>query len=313
MISRRLVRIKTLQSLYAWQQTGENSTEKGRQFLAENLVKVYEIYLFLLEFPDAFNHYLESEIEVEKTKYYPDKLRIRDCQILSDNSCSRLLFNAAVSSGRKFITARWSDEAERFVALFEELRNTDFVRDHLVFDEHNLDQQKAFLETFYEYLHLTSESFHNLMEDIYSTWNDDEDAVFREIKRSIQSIKNTLEVQLPDKPKLQDEDVVFGLKLFENVCLNGTDFEQLISEVTDNWDPARIAILDMLAIKMAIAEYLYCPEVPVKVTINEYLDIIRDYSTPGSSRFLNGILDKLRKKLESTGRIQKSGRGLRES
>jgi N utilization substance protein B len=87
----------------------------------------------------------------------------------------------------------------------------------------------------------------------------------------------------------------------------------MVSEVTDNWDPARIAIIDLLIIKQTLSEFLYFSEIPVKVTINEYLEITKNYSTPNSSKFVNGILDKLRIQLENTGQIQKTGRGLRES
>ena len=90
-------------------------------------------------------------------------------------------------------------------------------------------------------------------------------------------------------------------------------FEEMVSDVTENWDPARIAAIDLLIIKQTLSEFLYFPEIPVKVTINEYLEITKNYSTPNSSKFVNGILDKLRIKLEKTGQIQKTGRGLRES
>jgi N utilization substance protein B len=312
MISRRLVRIKTLQSLYAWQQSGDDSVDKGKNSLAENLLRPYDAYLYLLEFPIAFQQFLDSEVTAEKAKYFPDQIRIRDCQMLHNNSVALLLFNQARSIKRRYLNAYWESAAEQFENLFNELRECDFVRDHLVFDQPNLDQEKLFLENLFQYLSNASEHFHGIMEDVYPAWNDDEESLIREVIKTIASAKNSQELRLVSRPVLQDEDVDYGLKLFVHVAENEAYFESLIRDVTDNWDPTRIAILDLIAIKMAIAEYLYCPEIPVKVTINEYLDIIKDYSTPGSSRFLNGILDKLRKKLETDGTIQKSGRGLRD-
>jgi N utilization substance protein B len=313
MISRRLVRIKTLQSLYAWQQMGDSSLDKGKAFLSENLLKPYEVYLFLLEFPLAFQQFLESEIALEKSKYYPDKIRIRDCQMLHNSMAAEILFNRSRDLKKRYFLTSWDSVAEQFELLLDELRLCDFVQDHLVFDQPDLEQEKQFLEHLFQHLSQTSELFHNIMEDLCQSWNDDEDTLVREVLKTIPTIKSNGEVKLADRLGVQDEDIQFGLKLFSRVHENSEDFEKRISDVTDNWDPGRIAILDLLAIKMAIAEYLYCPEIPVKVTINEYLDIIKDYSTPGSSRFLNGILDKLRKKLESSGDIQKTGRGLREN
>jgi N utilization substance protein B len=312
MISRRLVRIKTLQALYAWQQLGESSVEKGRNALSENLLKTFDIYLFVLEFPGAFHLFLESEIEAEKSKYYPDKNRIRDFQMLKTCALAKEISEKAEQMQRPFLPYQWAAEAEKFRSIFEALRSCDFVQDYMVFDEPNLDQQKLFLENLFVYLAGSSEIFEGIMEDIVSSWNDDGETIMREVLKTIASAKTPEDVRLSQAPDIADEDIVFGLDLFSEVIENGQDFEKTISEVTDNWDPGRIAVLDLLAIKMALAEYLFCPEIPVKVTINEYLDIIKDYSTPGSSRFLNGVLDKLRKKLETEGKIQKSGRGLRE-
>jgi N utilization substance protein B len=103
-----------------------------------------------------------------------------------------------------------------------------------------------------------------------------------------------------------------ALNLYDLVILNGNTYETYVSGVTDNWDPGRIALLDLLCIKLALAEFISFPHIPLKVSINEYLDIVQDYSTPNSGRFLNGVLDKLRISLTDNGTIAKSGRGLRD-
>lgn len=312
MISRRLVRIKTLQGLYAWQQTGDVPLLKGQNELAENLLMPYEVYLFLLEFPVEFQHFLDSEKEAEKNKYYPDKNLIRDCGLLANSRLAADLYNEALLPKRRKFNIQWASAAENFSGLFAELRELDFVRDHLVFDTHTSEQEKLFFDSLYTYLINGSEAFYALMEDLYNYWNEDEPLLLKEVLRTIQSVKNGALPKLASRPLRSDEDVDFGIRLFGLVVEHGEDYEKIIQDVTDNWDPARIAILDLFAIKMAIAEYLNFPEIPVKVTINEYLDIVKDYSTPGSSRFLNGILDKIRKKLEESQEIRKTGRGLRD-
>lgn len=312
MISRRLVRIKTLQALYAWQQSGVTDTASGRKMLENSLLAPFDVFLFLLEFPFHFNEYLESEQTIEKSKYYPDKQRIRELGMLSGSVLSDQMHQASLRYKHLYFKSDWKLAAEQFDNLFNELKEQDFVRDHLIFDHPNVNQEKVFMDSLFHYLCNGSESFHSIMEDLYSSWNDDEMVLLRELLKTIESADQAGNLTLPLKPAAADEDIDFGIRLFLKVTETGKEMESDIELVTDNWDPGRIAILDLLSIKMAMAEFIYFPVIPVKVTINEYLDISREYSTPGSSRFLNGILDKLRILLEKDGRIQKSGRGLRD-
>jgi N utilization substance protein B len=149
------------------------------------------------------------------------------------------------------------------------------------------------------------------MEEEYGAWNDDEDGIARELEKTITGSGEDF-VALASAAGLQDDEVKMGLQLFDLVTDNNEDYELKIQGVTDNWDPGRIAIIDLLCIKLALAEFLSFPQVPVKVSINEYLEVVKDYSTPNSGRFLNGVLDKLRIKLEKDASIQKTGRGLRD-
>jgi transcription antitermination protein NusB len=183
----------------------------------------------------------------------------------------------------------------------------------LVFDSPDFDQQKFFIEQFYNFLHLGCEAFHQCMEEAYSAWNDDEELILKEVLRTVASANAEGTIRLSEQDDPEGEEVKLGIKLFEDVATNTVAYESQIADITDNWDPSRIAVLDLIAIKMALAEFLHFPMIPLKVTINEYLDIIKDYSTPSSSRFLNGILDKMRKKLETSGEIRKAGRGLRDN
>jgi transcription antitermination protein NusB len=312
MISRRLVRIKTLQVLYAFKQTGMTEVNSGKRLLEASLLAPFEVLLYLLEFPQLFHEFLESEKEIEQSKYYPDAQKIRDCNLFEHSKLANGFYNAAKKYNRIYFKNNWTSQADQFQSLFVELREQDFVRDYLVFDQPNLDQEKALFEDLYVYLINGCELFHSIMDDSYTAWNDDEELLLRELIRIVQIAKSGSDIIMPSKTNLMDEDIQFGLRMMELAILNGDELELEIEKVTDNWDPARIAILDLLCIKMALTEFVHFNIIPVKVTINEYLDISREYSTPGSSRFLNGILDKLRMLLENEGRILKTGRGLRD-
>lgn len=311
MISRRLVRIKTLQALYAVQQSGEESTKQGRASLKDSILRTYDVYLFLLEFPHYLNEYLLSEQEIEIKKFYPDKGRIRRLGLFDNNTLATAVYNKTLNYKRRLFTTSWTDLAEQFETIIGPLFEQDFTTDYLVFDKPSHAQQQSFLLDFYHWLLMACEPFHGIMEEEYGAWNDDEDGIARELEKTIAGSGEDF-VALASAVGLQDDEVKMGLQLFDLVTEHNEDYELKIQGVTDNWDPGRIAIIDLLCIKLALAEFLSFPQVPVKVSINEYLEVVKDYSTPNSGRFLNGVLDKLRIKLEKDGSIQKIGRGLRD-
>ena len=172
--------------------------------------------------------------------------------------------------------------------------------------------QKEFLDNLFFSFIDSHEHFNEILEDINHTWPDDASITLRELNKTIMVSKQTSDLAISKSIPLNDEDLIFGLNMLKYTIRNSEKFEEMVSEVTDNWDPSRIAVIDLLIIKMTLSEFLYFSEIPVKVTINEYLEITKNYSTPNSSKFVNGILDKLRIQLEKTGQIQKTGRGLRE-
>lgn len=301
-----------MQALYAWQQTGDGGKESNAKNLLISLLAPYDVYLFLLEFPFHFSEFMALKAENEQAKYYPDKDKIRRFLFLKDSTLATAIYNGTLQLKRQFFTHNWQPYTEIFPKIFESLQEQHFFQDYLVFDKPDFEQEKQFLEQFYAFLIQGNEDFNSVLEEAYSAWNDDDALLLREIERFISLIKSAENINFQARPVERDEDIRFGLTLFDIVSESGPDMEAEIGSVTENWDPARIAVLDLICIKMAIAEFLRFPQIPVKVSINEYLDICRDYSTPGSSRFLNGVLDKLRIKFEKQNLIQKAGRGLRD-
>lgn len=312
MISRRLVRIKTLQALYAWQQGGEAQARRCRMDLQDAILRTYDVYVFLLEFPHYLNEYLLSEQDIEKKKFFPDPGRIRQAALLQNCKLAFSIYDKTIPWKRKLFSTSWTQSADQFGQLIQELMEQDFVKDQLVFDQPDFAQQQYFLELLYSWLFDGSEFFYQLMEELYSGWNDDEETLHREINKTLSASTASGFIPLAQPMGYQHEEVQFALRLYDLVAENQADYEELISTVTENWDPGRIAVLDLLCIKMAVAEFLEFPHIPVKVSINEYLEIVKEYSTPNSGRFLNGVLDKLRIRLEDQGKLNKTGRGLRD-
>lgn len=312
MISRRLIRIKTLQALYAWQQSSEAQARRPKMDLQDAILRTYDVYVFLLELPHYLNEYLLSERGIEKKKFYPDKEKIRRLGLFENCALAHVVFDRTIPWKRKLFQTSWTSAAIHFDQLAEELLAQDFARDYLIFDKPEFGQQQEFLDNVYHWFLNGSEFFDQLMEELYASWHDDEETLQREINKTLAGCTPEGFVPLASPMGYQHEDVQFALKLFDRVVEEGNSYEDMISSVTENWDPGRIAVLDLLCIKMALAEFLEFPLIPVKVSINEYLEIVKDYSTPSSGRFLNGVLDKLRIRMEAEGKLSKSGRGLRD-
>lgn len=312
MISRRLVRIKTLQTLYSWKQSGIDNEFMFVDNLKTSIYQSHAFYLFLLDFPYQFQQYLQDELNLERSKFYPDAQKIRQYSILNNTPIIQKLHQEVLLSDVK-IEYSWTDLHSNFDTWFQTMLTWDFVQDYAFFEEPELIQQKEFLENFFFAFVDSHEEFNGVLEDINPSWPDDASITYREITKTLQTFKKPNEVTLSKSIPLNDEDLIFGLNLLKYTMKQSEKFEEMVSDVTENWDPARIAAIDLLIIKQTLSEFLYFPEIPVKVTINEYLEITKNYSTPNSSKFVNGILDKLRIKLEKTGQIQKTGRGLRES
>jgi N utilization substance protein B len=204
----------------------------------------------------------------------------------------------------------WSNLANYFEDWYKRLREWDFVQDYQFFTDPTEQQQLEFVEqilfTFLE----TQGDFNDALEEVYPQWFDDNEYTVRDVLKSLKMHGNRATLQVKDAIRPNNEEVALGAQILVKTIANTQEYESLISTVTDNWDPSRIAVIDLLILKMALTEFMHCPEIPVKVTINEYLEITKNYSTPNSSKFVNGIMDKLRIDLAKNDRIQKSGRGL---
>jgi len=308
MISRRLARIKTLQALYAAAQGSGNA----RNTLQDSMFRSYDVYIFLLSFPHHLNEYLISARDAEKKKFFPDKEIIRKCGLLETTKLVANIYDKTIPVKRRLFANNWSEVAEQFNTLTDLMFEEEFVQDYMVFEKPLMSQQKAFLEDLYNWLFDSSEFFNELMEEIYPAWNDDDATLLREVQKTVQGCTDDGFVPFAAPLSYQHEELQMALKIFDDVTNNGEEYAEKLSVFTENWDANRIAMIDLICIKMAVAEFLRFPNVPVKVTINEYLEIVKNYSTPASSRFLNGVLDKLRISMETSGEIQKSGRGLRD-
>jgi N utilization substance protein B len=311
MLNRRFLRIKAFQALYGFSREGGSNNAAYRKRMLDGLDKTFELYLFLLSFPQEFNNFLITELEGEKEKYYPSEEQKTLLQILSKNKVIHVVENnIAFKAAFKDSKLIWDNKFDLFRQIWSELKVHELFLKYLKTPDHSLAEDKALVLGLTEWVCSESDAFEAYVEDRFSNWEDDQVLVLTTLQKTIQMLKETSSKILPEKHKDEEEDLRFVKSLFDLCIQNDSEFMQLIASKTQNWDQDRIALVDLILMKMALCEVIHFPYIPIKVSINEYLELAKLYSTPNSHGFINGILDKVQQELRKESKINKLGRGL---
>src|SRR5690606_34524190 len=205
----------------------------------------------------------------------------------------------------------WYLDSDYVTIIFNELKEQDWYQEYLYLPKASLSDDRNLVLRLYKEVIAPNDKLYEYLEDKRLTWIDDFPLVNTAIVKMLGKLseKNASEQLVPDLYK-NEEDREYALQLFRKVILNEDKLNAQIEGKTPNWDQERIAEVDMIILKMGIAEFLFFPSIPVRATINEYLEVSKEYSTPKSSIFVNGILDKIVKEFSEEGKLNKIGRGL---
>lgn len=313
MLNRRFLRIKVFQALYGIAHEENVSLAISKKQLFSNLEKTYELYLFILSFPSEFLHFIEQELELQNSKYFPTEQLIQGLQAIKNNQVIQLLHtNSELQENAKKVKGRWQDSLEFSRKIYQEIRTQEFFNEYTTKAHPSFTDSKQFLLTLFEFLFADSENFNNYVEEIFYNWEDDQVIVLSTIQKMLNAFKNGQIQLLIEAHKDEDEDLKFMRDLFDLTLQHQQTFNEMINAKTQNWEQDRIAMVDILLMRMALCELLYFPYIPVKVSINEYLELAKLYSTPNSHGFINGVLDKIQLQLKAENKISKQGRGLVE-
>ncbi len=311
MINRRHIRTKVMQSVYALQQANSDNLDKEEKFLIHSIDKMYELYVLLLsllvEVQDkAFNH-----LEIAKKKHLASIEEKKPNTKFIDNQLIKLIKESV--SVNQFIEDKklenWQLDGEFVTIIWNLIRESDQYESYMSNRETSFTEDKKFIIEIFKKIIAPNEKLADYFEDQHISWVDDIPYVNTWIVRSLGETKSSKPFILGDLYKDID-DRKFVLELFRKMILNQEKYDEVINDKTPNWDSDRIADVDLILIKMAISEFLHFPTIPTRVTINEYIEIAKDYSSHKSSFFVNGVLDKILKEYTSEKRIQKIGRGL---
>ncbi len=312
MLNRRFLRIKVMQALYGFFQHGSSDTRHFEKELFKSLDKIYDLYLTLLALLTDLQHVSLLVIEENKNKRLPGKEDLDPNMRFANNILiSSIRDNAELKAMLEKRKINWQSDFDVVRKIFSQLRNTKTYRAYMQGRDNNIKDDKEFLIAVITNVLSQNEILINYLEDKNIYWADDTFVAFNSLIRSFQDFNGEFRLQ----PLLKDEkdDLDFMSELFNKTILYRQQFEELIKAHTKNWEIERIANMDVLLMVMALAEILHVPNVPVKASLNEYIDISKEYSTPNSKTFVNGVLDKVIGQLKREGRIEKTGRGLKES
>ena len=312
MISRRLLRIKVLQVLYAYYKSDQKDLHKSEKELHFSINKAYELYYYLLLLIIDVAQYAESRIELARNKKVPSWEDLHpNTRFIDNRLISQLRNNEQLLKYLDIHHISWINHPELIKELYGQLVESDSYSKFMSAEEINYADEKKVISDFVGEILLPSESLHQLLEEKSIYWNDDLDFVIAMVQKTLKKFReNDDEKKSMFDLYKNDEDRDFVITLFRKSILNREYALKLIEEKASNWDLDRIAFMDVLIMQMAITEMIEFPSIPTKVTLNEFLDIAKYYSTEKSNTFINGVLDKIMQKLREEKKIRKTGRGL---
>ena len=312
MISRRFLRIKTLQILYAYFKTDEHSLNSSEKELFYSLQKSYDLYHYLMILVLDIQDFAMSRIKIASQKHIRTYADMNPNYRFANNLfLKQLRHNSQLVNYTQRNLLSWEEEPELIRELYGNIIETEEYTAYMNNPVCTYWEDMDFIRFIYEHIFAESESLAESLENKSIYWNDDIEFVISMILKTFQKFKPHSTSDLLLLPLFQkDEDKEFAKTLIRKTILNHVENLELINQFTKNWDVERIAFMDIIAIMMAIVEVIEFPTIPVSVSMNEYIEISKYYSTAKSSNFINGVLDKLVEHLNKENKFQKIGRGL---
>jgi N utilization substance protein B len=311
MINRRHIRVKVMQSFYALLQSKSDNLVREEKFLYFSIEKLYDLYVLQLSILAEVQKLAKKRLAISKKGRVSTIENIQGFENLSNNAFLNLIDQSV--SLKEYITYKnldnWKDATEYLQIILDEIKKSDLFLDYTKIQNPSFKDDKEFIIAVFKEIVAPNEKLSDYYEDQYIGWVDDIPFVNTLVLKQFVKTKENSFIILDDLYK-DDDDRAFVKELFTKVALHHTEFDSDIDEKTPNWEYDRIAEMDLILIKMAMTEFLYFPSIPTKVSINEYLEIAKDYSSEKSSFFINGVLDKIEKEYKASGKIQKIGRGL---
>ena len=313
MLSRRQLRIKVMLSLYSYFMIGNDDLSKGEKQLLFSIEKINDLYFYLLLLILEVVDFAKIKTENNKLKRLPSHNDLfPNTKFIDNKFIQQLSVNKTLKRESAKRNLGWQDQQELVKKIYSELIISKEYNKYLASEKDDYNFDRDFIVNFFKNQISELEFLHFILEEKSLYWVNDIEFICSMIGKTIKTFNESSDENTPllSLWKDEEEDTRFVINLFRQSVIHSKDYEKLIGDKTDNWEMDRISMMDVLLMKMSIAEIINFPSIPINVSINEYIDISKDYSTEQSGTFINGILDKIIEDLKTDNKIMKIGKGL---
>ena len=308
MINRVLIRLKVVQIAYAYYQNGGKNLDTAEKELFFSLSKAYDMYNYLLLLMVEITKQAEKKQSAAKSKLLPTAEELYPNTKFVDNRfIAQLEVNKQLVEFSETQKKTWENESEFVKRLCEKIMDSDIYKEYMASETSSYEEDRELWRKIYKRIIFNNDELDQVLEDQSLYWNDDKEIVDTFVLKTIKRFEEKNGAKQELLPEFKDEeDQDFARRLFRRTILNADYYRHLISENTRNWDLDRVAFMDVIIMQIALAEILSFPNIPVSVSLNEYVEIAKLYSTPKSGSFINGTLDGIVKILKEDNKLTKN-------
>ena len=307
MINRVLIRLKVIQVVYAYYQNGGKNLEAAEKELFYSLSKAYDLYKYLLTLMIEVTLFADRRIDNRRHKLRPTYEDLNPNTRFIDNAfMAQLMQNTQLEEFRANQKRTWDDEGDFVKHLFERIEETKAYQEYMAKETLTYEDDRELWRKLYRTTIAQNDEIDEILEEQSLYWNDDKAIVDTFVLKTIKRFEpeNGAEQELMPEYK-DDEDKEFARKLLRTTITNAEAYRKLMENNAKNWDMERFAFMDILIMQVALAEIFSFPSIPVSVSLNEYVEIAKMYSTPKSGGFINGMLDGIVNQLKSENKLNK--------
>ncbi len=306
MINREIIRIKIVQLTYAYYQNGNKNIDTAEKELFFSLSKAYDMYNVLLLLIVAITKEAQRRLEILQSKARRENTEMPSPKFVMNRFAIQLQENKQLMEFAETQNRHWSDTPEFVGRLFEQIEQSQIYQEYMSDGEDNYAADRELWRRLYRTLIQENGDLDALLEEQSLYWNDDKDVVDTFVLKTIKRFDEANGANQELLPEYDSEDEKdYARRLFRATILNADEYQRMMSESSRNWDFSRLAYMDVIIMQIAIAEMLTFPSIPVSVTINEFVELAKFYSTPRSAGYINGMLDTIARYLHQSGRMVK--------
>lgn len=306
MINRKLIRVKIVQLTYAYYQNGHHNMDTAEKELLFSLSKAYDLYNYLLGLIVAITQEERRRVDIATRRAEREGTETPSQRFAFNKFATQLEENKQLNLFMEDKKMSWENDVEAVRKLCDQIERSPLYQEYMMTDAEDYETDRELWRRIYRTLIQGNEDLDAILEEKSLYWNDDKEIVDTFVLKTIKRFDPANKADQELLPEYDDtEDREYALKLFSSTILNADTYQRYMSETSRNWNFSRLAYMDVVLMQIAIAEMLTFPNIPISVTINEYVDLAKLYSTPKSGGYINGMLDAIARHLVDTGRLLK--------